>query len=150
MKSVRSITGMPVIMHPSGARAGRVGRVVLNGRLDALDGLWVTGRLGGRKYLAAEDIELIGDYSVLAKRLGRRSPEGDAFGIRRAVDMSGSLVGAVVGAYIGKDDLRVTGIEVSKGFFEDIFRLREVISNYAARPSEGDVIIFDEGEMDYE
>ncbi len=150
MKSLRSLAGVPVILRSTGARAGRLNGVVTDFELQRLDGIWVSGRLGGTKYLAGEDIDMVGEYSVLANKLGARKPAGERFKMRRALDLSGAIVGAVVGAYIDPDSLNIVAVELTRGFWEDIAQGRQIIRHYAVRPPDGDVHIFDEGEDEHE
>ncbi len=150
MRSIRSLAGVPIILRSTGARVGRANGAGTDAALQRLDGIWVSGRLGGMKYLASEDIDMVGDYSILAQKLGTRKPVGDRFKMRRALDLSGAIVGAVVGAYIDPDSLNIVALELTRGFWEDIAQGRQLIRHYSVRPPDGDVHIFDDEEDEHE
>lgn len=142
---IRALTGMPVVYTASGARLGRVTRVHVDPELKRIEGFWVSGRLGRLFFCPAREVELLGAVSVLVRACERHPPVGLPFHLRRALDASGALIGAIVGAYVREDTLEITALELTRGFWEDLVHGHEQVRDYAVRLPEGDVAVW-EGE----
>ena len=135
---MRALMGLPVIH--GGRRVGRVCGVKLDGRLQSLEGLWLDiGFMGGR-FLGREDIELLGDVSVLAHGRGRRERKAGKTPMYRAVSPGGQILGCVTDAFVDGESLRVEAVELSRGFWDDLTRGRRRVSEFQARDS-GEVVV---------
>ncbi len=146
MKSIRALIGMPVISIDGGRRLGRVLRASVNEALDGLEGIWIAGRFGKTAFLPKESIEMLGDVAVIVNSLMKVKPRGQAFHMRRALDASGALMGAVTGLYVNEESLTVESLEISLGFWEDIARGRQLVRHFAVLKPQGDVIVCGKGE----
>lgn len=150
LKSVRALKGMPVILSDGGKKLGRVLKVSINEALDGLDGIWIAGRFGKARFCSREDIEMLGDVAVIVGKISDRAPRGQAFRIRRALDASGSLIGAVVGVYIDEETMKAECVDVSLGFWEDVAKGRQLVRRYAVIRDRGDVAVSLKGENCHE
>ena len=140
-RSIRALTGMPVVFTETGARVGRVTRVYVDEALTRITGIWVSGRLGRLFFCPESAIEMIGEVSVLVRSHDKCPSSGVPFRMRRAIDSAGQLIGAAVGAYFEPETLAISSIELTRGFWEDITRGREEVRNFAVRLPQGDVAV---------
>ena len=146
LKSVRSLTGMPVVDAESGARLGRVLRASVNAELTRLDGVWANVGWIRVRFYPSEAIRLIGDVAVLVADAEARKPRGSAFRMRRALNGAGRLLGAATDAFLDGETLKIEALEISRGFWEDIVSGRETVREFAVRLPDGDALVSEEGE----
>lgn len=142
---IRVLTGMPVIFTETGKKIGRVVRVNTDRTLSAIEGIWVTGRLGKMWFCPRGDVNFVGENAVFVKSSRGCHAGGEAFGIRRALDAAGMLTGAAVGAYFDPQTLEIRALEISYGFWEDIARGHSRVRTYTVRLPQGDVMVTEEG-----
>ncbi|MBQ3078786.1 MAG: hypothetical protein IJC48_02135 [Clostridia bacterium] len=145
MKSIRSLIGMMAISSGGGRRLGRVLKLSFDEALSGLDGIWIAGRLGKTMFCPAEDVEMLGDVAVIVGKISRRKPQGEPFRMRKALDASGALIGAIVGAYVSEETLIVEELEMSLGFWEDVAGGRKSIRHFSVRTPGGDVVVSEKG-----
>ena len=136
-KTLRSLNGLPVVC--AGKRVGRVAQAALSGDLRRMDGLWVDTGLGGARFVPAEAIEVLGDVSVTVDAPGKREKLKKTPLFRRVVTTGGTRLGAVVGATVDTTTFQVTGLTVSTGYWDDLFRGRLDIRRFAATEN-GEVV----------
>ena len=156
MRKLRGMAGMPVVCR--GRRVGRMLRGELSGDLKRLDGIWVGAGLRGTRYIPAEALQMVGRVAIIADGAGvrRRMTGGPLF--RRAVSTGGARLGAVTGAEIDELSFAVTALELSRGFWDDLFSPRPRVTTYTLDRETGEVVIdlndqtkggvFDEGRLD--
>ena len=139
MKTLRSMTGMPVICR--GRRIGRLMRAELSEDLTRLSGVWVGAGLKGTRWIDAESLQMLGQVAVLSDDCGRRRRMPTAPLFRRATATDGSRLGAVTGAQIDEVSLSVTALELSLGFWDDLRSGRVLARRYTANRETGEVVI---------
>ena len=135
--------GLPVIV--GGRRMGRVCGVKLDARLLEMEGLWVDTGMRGSRYVGREEIELVGDVSVMARDRGRREKKAGKAPMMRAVSPEGERLGCVTDAFLDEESLRVVAVELSRGFWDDMTQGRRRETVYQARES-GDVVVGGRGD----
>lgn len=150
LKSVRALIGMPAVLAETGLRIGRVTRVFLDDSLQRVSGVWVSEKRGRLRFIPAREISMIGEVAIFVHSIGDRRGEGGPMRIRRALNGAGMLIGAVAGAYLNEETLKIDALEVSLGFWEDIARGRQLVRDFAVRLPEGDVTVIGEGETEDE
>ena len=145
MRKIRNLIGMPVI-----CRCQKLGRLVqadLSKDLRHLKGIWVDCGLRGTRYIPAEQLSMIGEMAVMADERGRRRRCGAKSIFYRAVGTDGNRIGAIVGAELDELSFLVRALELTRGFWDDLYRGRERVEAYSIQ--NGQVIITDSAQ-DYE
>lgn len=150
MKSIRSLSGMPVILSTSGRKIGRVKSVLFDETLSKIVCVCAAGRFGKSVYCPAAKVCFLGEMAVVVSGFQKKKPEGVKFVIRRALDAAGSMIGAVTGLYADEETLSVLYAEVSGGVPEDIARGRKLVRHFAVNADTGDVTMIEEGECEDE
>ena len=148
MRKLRNLTGMPVICRRK--KTGRIIQAQLSSDLRALDGIWVDCGLLGTRYIAAEHIGTIGEVAVIADCRGKRRKMNARPLVCRAVGTDGRRLGAIVGAEIDEVSLMVCSLELSRGFWDDIYSGRRMIRRYSVDTVSGDNVIVDSNELNKE
>ena len=139
MRKVRTLIGMPVIR--GHRRIGRVLRADIDDDLRRLEGVWISGGLRGARYIAVEDLEMLGEVAVIADAPGGRGPAPGRGLFRRAVSTDGARLGAITGAEIDELSFNVVALELSTGLWDDLFGRRERILRYTVNRETGEVIV---------
>lgn len=142
---------MPVVCR--GKRVGRAIRAELSEDMTRLQGIWVGAGLRGTRYIPAEEIQMLGQVAIMADSLGTRRRMTASPLFQRATATNGIRLGAVTGAEVDEISLRVTALELSRGFWDDLLTRRQRISRFTASRDRGDIIIdtaefAKEGEVD--
>lgn len=136
MRKLVNLIGMPVICQRK--KIGRLIQAELSPDLTRLEGVWVDAGLKGTRYIPAEQLGMIGKSVVLADSRGvRRRSAGHGL-LRRAVSTDGGRLGAIVGAEVDELSFLVGALELSRGFWDDLWYGRMRIRRYNA---EGALII---------
>ncbi len=148
MRKQRNLTGMPVICNRK--KIGRVIQAQLSSDLSALEGIWVDCALRGTRYIAAEHIGTIGEVAIIADHRGKRRKMNAGTIIYRAVSTDGCRVGAITGAEIDEVSLMVSALELSRGFWDDIYNGRSVIRKYSVNADACETVIVDSNEQNKE
>ncbi len=146
MKSIRALGGMPVVCEETGKKIGRVKSVFADKQLLNLTGLTVSSGFGRNAFYPRESISLLGMRAIVIS--GGKSAEeaGEVFSIRRAVDVSGEMIGAVTNAYLDEETLKIECLEISRDIFSDIARGRRIHRHYTVNGETGECVIFEERE----
>ena len=131
-----SVTGLPVVR--SGKLQGRVEQAVLNPDGRSLRGLVVRRGFGGARWLAAEDILVLGEVSVIARRSPGRMPRDAAFALGCVRDTAGLDLGRVTDVYLQPDTRRVTALEITLGPMEELRCGRMLARDFAVHPAPGE------------
>lgn len=138
---MKRLIGLPVIWE--GRQIGTVSRGVVRPDGRALHGLVVREGLRASRYLAADDIGMLGRLSVLATRRPCRLPRDAAFRLFRVTDANGARIGLVTDVLLDEATLRVTALEISSGPVDDLITGRWYATAFSvtARGGTGHVTI---------
>lgn len=132
------LLGLPAVFH--GQVQGHVERAVLEANGHALRGLIIRRGFLGAKWVARQDIELLGDVSVILRNCPVRTPPDTHFHLKTVKDTRGATLGCVTDAFLSPEDLHVSSIEITLGFLEDLRSGRRRVQQFSTLPS-GDVLI---------
>ena len=144
MRKLRNLTGMPVICNRK--KIGRVIQAQLSNDLSALDGIWIDAALRGTRYIPAEHIGTVGEVAVIADQRGKRKKMNSHKPVYRAVSTDGQRLGAITGAEIDEVSLMVCALELSRGFWDDIYSGRLMIRHYSVDADSAQTVIVDSNE----
>lgn len=143
---MKALIGRPVLMN--GEPIGHVTNVELDEALARMNALYVDGGFSGTRRIGRHAVRLLGEVSVLVDDFGKRArPKDNA--LRRARTSDGCRVGAVTGALLDEETLEVKALELSRGYFDDLFTGRQWVTRYAVNLASGDVLIESEGGTDH-
>lgn len=148
MRKLRNLTGMPVI-----CRRQKIGRVIqaqLGNDLSALDGIWVDCALRGTRYISAEHIGTIGEVAVIADHRGVRKRMNAGSLVYRAVSTDGRRLGAIVDAEIDEVSMLVCSLELSGGFWDDLYNGRSSVRRFSVNESAVETVIVDSEDSEKE
>lgn len=130
------VLGLPAVL---GERMlGHVERTVLERDGQQLRGLVIRRGLGGAKWIARENIGVLGDVSVIAVHPPVRPPKDADFELQAVRDESGLTLGRVTDAWISPDTFCVTALEVTLGWTEDLLRGRRRVLQWTVQPGNAD------------
>lgn len=139
MRKIRNLIGMPVIC--SRRRIGRLVQADLSEDLRRLEGIWVDGGLKGTRYIPSEQLSMIGERAVIADNRGQRKKCTGRPLLYRAVSTDGSRIGAIVGAEVDEISFLVRALELTRGFWDDLYLGRSRVEAYSLQG--GEVIVQD-------
>lgn len=139
MRKLRSMTGMPVLY--GGRKLGRLIQAELSGDLRRMEGIWVDCGLKGTRFITVDHLAMIGDMAVHSDDRGMRRRCSNAGLLIRAVGTDGSRIGAVVGVEIDELSFLVTALEVTHGFWDDLYTGRSRCEHFSLQEGKGEVII---------
>lgn len=148
MQKLRNMIGMPVMLN--GKKIGRMVQAELTGDLKALRCIWIDAGLKGMRCIPAENLEMIGKKAVAADSAGIRSRCKTGLRVFRALSTDGRRIGAITGAQIDELTFAVESLELSCGFWDDLYRGRRQIRSYTTDPRNGEVILRDSAEKSSE
>lgn len=134
MRKLRNLIGMPVVFRRQ--KIGRLIQAELSPDLKRLEGIWIDGGLKGTRYIAAEHLGMIGENVVLSDSRGIRRRTRVRSLMRRAISTDGCRAGAVTGADVDELSFLVCALELSRGFWEDLWFGRLQIRSYNAQDPE--------------
>ena len=145
MRKIRSLIGMPVIC--SRRKIGRLAQANLSADLQRMEGIWVDGGLAGTRYIPSEHLSMLGEHAVLSDVRGtRRKCTGHPI-FYRAISTNGRRIGAIVGAEVDEISFLVCALELTLGFWDDLYRGRRRVEVYQVQ---GDQVIILDSTQDYE
>lgn len=147
MKSIRALTLMPVVCAGTGRKIGRVKSVFVDKTLFRITGLSILTGFGRTAFYPAESISLLGRTAVMILGAKSGNETGEAFSIRRAMNASGEMIGAVTNAFADEETLEIEALEMSRDIFSDLARGRKTCRRYTVNEENGDCVIFDEREQ---
>lgn len=128
-----SMTGLPVVL--DGRMLGRVEQAVLSRDGAGLRGLIVRRGFGGARWLAVEDVQVLGQVTVIAGCKPGKLPRDAAFALGSVRDTAGLDLGRVTDVYLSADDYRVTAIEMTLGPLEELRHGRMLARTFAVTPA---------------
>ena len=118
MTGMNRLIGLPVIWE--GRQIGTVMRGVVAQDGKRLRGLVVRGGLRASRWIAAEDIALLGRLSVISRQRPARLPRCAGYRLFRVTDADGARIGVVTDVVLDEKSLRVTALEISSGPVDDL------------------------------
>jgi len=133
------LLGLPVILQ--GRMIGRIERAVVSPEGDRLRGVMLRRGLGGAKWAAREDIEVLGEVSVILRRKPARVPRDADFALQGVRDTGGMALGWVTDAYLHTGNYRLTAIEISLGLMEELRGGRYLARRWSVSSGTGEVMI---------
>ncbi len=142
MKHLGAIGGMPVVC--GGTRVGRVLSAQLTPDLRRLGGLHVDLGMKGRRFLPADRVRVLGDVAVVAEGGFEKGPLSCARLPARALSPAGARLGCITGAWLDEATGEVQALELSAGYWEDLFSGRIPVRFYRVRRG-GEIVVFGEG-----
>ena len=138
MKTARTLIGLPVVM--DSRRLGYVSAVEPDDSLRTLKGIYMNCGLIGTKFIARNELDLIGDVAVLVHGTGKRSQPFAPSLPRRALSPDGGRLGAITDALIDEETFSIPMLEFSSGYFDDLTQGRARIGCFSVTQN-GDVVI---------
>lgn len=139
MRKLRTLTGMPVLHN--GRKLGRLLQAELSADLRRMEGIWVDCGLRGTRYITAEHLSLIGQLALHSDDRGIRRRCRSEKLLIRAVDTAGMRIGAAVGAEIDELSFLVTSLEVTHGFWDDLYSGRSRCEFFRFHEGKNEVMI---------
>jgi uncharacterized protein YrrD len=130
VKGVKAFVGKPVILN--GKRIGHVACLTLDEGLTRVTGLRIARGLRGNRFIPSASVSLLGDVAVLVTEDGVRPGDERGLSIRRATTTDGQILGAITGALIDERTLKVTALELTSGWWEDMARGRKYVRGWTA------------------
>lgn len=112
------IVGLPAVC--AGRMAGRVERAVLTRDGRALMGLIIRRGMGGAQWASSEDVAILGEVSVILRRMPGRLPREADFALTWVKDSGGMCLGRVTDAYVDPATRTVSALEVDLGPVETL------------------------------
>ena len=146
MRKLRNLIGMPVLCMRR--KVGRLVQAELSADLRRLEGIWVDCGLLGTRYIPADQLSMIGEVAVHADERGKRRRCSGSSLLCRAAGTDGSRIGAAVGAEIDELSFLVTALELTHGFWDDLYAGRSRAESYTVLPGRAEVVIGNSAEED--
>ena len=136
---LNGVLGLPVILR--GRMVGRVERAVVTADGRSLRGLMIRRGLGGARWVDARQIVVLGEVSVVIGDVPARLPRGADFSLRTVKDTGGMTLGWVTDVLLNPSTHRVTGLELSLGFVEELLGGRLIARSWTVVPGTGQVLV---------
>ncbi len=157
MKRGDEIIGLPVINKRDGKQVGRIKDIVYQNGKKKIQGLIIQreGLLKKNRFIPLEDIVILGDVSVIVnvkREHGSTNIEAsanleefsDTLGAS-VITKEGSELGQISNIIIDEKTGLVEGFEISKGFFDDVFNGRRLVTKLNhIEFINGKLVVFDE------
>ena len=136
---LNSILGLPVILR--GRMIGRVERAVITRDGRSLRGLMIRRGLGGAKWIESEQIAVLGEVSVIVDKETVRLPRDADFDLGMVKDTAGMTLGWVTDVLLNPATYRVTGLELTLGFMEELLGGRLIARSWTFIPGTDEVLV---------
>lgn len=136
---LNSVLGLPVILR--GRMIGRVERAVITRDGRSLRGLMIRRGLGGAKWIESERIAVLGEVSVIVDKESARLPRDADFDLGMVKDTAGMTLGWVTDVLLNPATYRVTGLELTLGFMEELLGGRLVARSWTVIPGTDEVLV---------
>ena len=133
MTGLKKMIGLPVILN--GRTAGSVLRGVLTEDGRGLKGIVLRCGLRGTRWLPRDQIQLVGQLSVIASGKARRVPKEADFRLFRVTSPEGARLGVVTDALLKEETLRVSALEISGGPLDDLLDGRWYATSFHVQAS---------------
>ncbi len=141
LTSLKRMVGLPVVWQDK--QLGYVERAIPNALSKRLSGVVVRKGIGTAKWVAADDILVVGAQCVLLGRKPSRMPEGETGALGRAFLTSGECAGEVTDVVIQSDTFRVAALELSPGPVYRLMGRRSYAAEYRVEQAarQGEVVV---------
>lgn len=139
MRKLRNLIGMPVLCRRQ--KLGRLVQADLSHDLRRMEGIWVDCALLGTRYITCDHLSMIGEVAVHSDDRGVRKRCAAKPLFCRAAATDGRRIGAVVGAEIDELSFLVVALEITRGFWDDLYAGRSRAENYTVSPDGREVIV---------
>ena len=136
---LNSVLGLPVILR--GRMIGRVERAVITRDGRSLRGLMIRRGLGGAKWIDSEQIAVLGEVSVIVDKETVRLPRDADFDLGMVKDTAGMTLGWVTDVLLNPATYRVTGLELTLGFMEELLGGRLIARSWTVIPGTDEVLV---------
>ena len=136
---LNSVLGLPVIL--CGRMIGRVERAVITRDGRSLRGLMIRRGLGGAKWIGSEQIAVLGEVSVIVDKETVRLPRDADFDLGMVKDTAGMTLGWVTDVLLNPATYRVTGLELTLGFMEELLGGRLIARSWTVIPGTDEVLV---------
>ena len=133
------VLGLPVILR--GRMIGRVERAVVTADGRSLRGLAIRRGLGGARWVEAHQIVVLGEVSVVIDDSPTRLPHEADFALRMVKDTGGMTLGWVTDVLLNPVTYRVTGLELTLGFMEELLGGRLIARSWTVVPGTNQVLV---------
>ena len=130
------VTGLPVVC--AGQLTARVEQTVLTQDGRRLRGLVVRRGFGGARWLPVEDVQVMGQVTVIAARKPGKLPRDADFALGSVRDTAGLELGRVTDVFITGDHGHVAAIEITLGPLEEMTCGRMLAREFAVCPIPGE------------
>lgn len=130
------LSGLPVVL--GGRMIGRVEQAVLTPDARRLRGLVIRHGLGAARWVAAADVRLIGEVSVIIAARPGKLPQGADFALTTVRDTGGMRLGRVTDVFLDPATMETAALEVSLGLVEALTIGRQMARTFAPMPSPDD------------
>ncbi len=121
--------GLPVILNSK--KIGHVLRGVLSTDGQFLCGIVVRSNLYGARFLSADALSILGNFSVISKNKPTRCPKNASFQLTHVLDTEGTRLGIVTDAFLNGENKRVIALQISLGPLDDILTGRFYTFTYS-------------------
>ena len=136
---LNSVLGLPVILR--GRMVGRVERATVAADGQSLRGLAIRRGLGGAKWVEPRQIVVLGEVSVVIDDEPARLPRDADFSLRMVKDTGGMTLGWVTDVFLNPATFRVTGLELTLGFVEELLGGRLIARSWTVVPGTNQVLV---------
>ena len=136
---LNSVLGLPVILR--GRMIGRVERAVITRDGRGLRGLMIRRGLGGAKWIGSDRIVVLGEVSVIVDGDPIRLPHDADFDLGMVKDTAGMTLGWVTDVLLNPATYRVTGLELTLGFMEELLGGRLIARSWTVIPGTDEVLV---------
>lgn len=121
-----------------GRMLGRVEQAVLSRDGTVLRGLIVRRGFGGARWLAVQDVQVLGQVTIIAGCKPGKLPHDASFALGSVRDTAGLDLGRVTDVYLSADNYRVIAIEMTLGPLEELRHGRMLARTFTVSPASGD------------
>jgi uncharacterized protein YrrD len=133
------ILGLPAVC--AGRLVGHVERAVPDARGQQVQGFVIRRGLGGAKWADRRTVSVLGEVSVILGEKPGRVPKGSDLAISAVKDEGGLTLGRVTDWWISRENLEITGLEITLGLLEDLRSGRRRVRQWAVQPGEEGVTV---------
>ena len=133
MTGLKKMIGLPVILN--GKMSGNVMRGVLEKDGRTLRGVVIRSGLSGARWLQRSQIDLLGQFSLIARGRSAKVPRDAVYRLFRVTDPEGERIGIVTDALLNEKTLRVAALEISSGPLDDLMDGRWYATAFHVRPA---------------
>ena len=121
---------------------GHVERAIPDETGQQVEGFILRRGLGSAKWADRSTVAVLGDVSLILKEKPGRLPKGREASLGPVKDESGLTLGRVTDWWISREDLGITGLEITLGLMEDLMRGRQRVNRWTVQTQEDGLQVF--------